>query len=314
MSKLTLKTEGDHHVVVTRRFAASPEAVYRAHTEPKLIRKWMLGPEGWTMPVCICDARPGGKFRYEWSDRKGGGFYVTGEFLELLPFSRIVHVERMHLPNPTPENRIETRFEADANGTLMTMKMTLPDAQSRAAMLSTGMEQGMEASYARFESQVAGIWQRLLSEAEGPYTIVVVEPQHTAAVKYTVGLADIPNAERSARTKLANALSRLGTVAAGDSFTLCRRLPDGKMHYEPGVVVSRTFTSSGDVVSSQLPGGRAAKHVLIGPFVQLPQAWPALFAWCASQGLQLEGAFWQVYGPTAANPTKQETTMYALLA
>jgi uncharacterized protein YndB with AHSA1/START domain len=42
MSKLTLKTEGDRHVVVTRRFAAPPEAVYRAHTEPKLIRKWML--------------------------------------------------------------------------------------------------------------------------------------------------------------------------------------------------------------------------------------------------------------------------------
>jgi uncharacterized protein YndB with AHSA1/START domain/effector-binding domain-containing protein len=314
MSKLTLKTEGDHHVVVTRRFAASPEAVYRAHTEPKLIRKWMLGPEGWTMPVCICDARPEGKFRYEWSDRKGGGFYVTGEFIELLPFSRIVHVERMHLPNPTPENRIDTRFEANGSGTLMTMKMTLPDAQSRAAMLSTGMEQGMEASYARFDSHVADIWERLLSEAEGPYTIVAVELQHTAAVKLTVGFADMPNAERSARTKIADALSGLGTVAGGDSFTLCRRLTDGKMHYEPGVVVSRAFTSSGDVVSSQLPGGRAVKHVLIGPFDQLPNAWPALFAWCASQGLRLEGAFWQVYGPTAANPNKQQTTMYALLA
>jgi effector-binding domain-containing protein len=196
----------------------------------------------------------------------------------------------------------------------MTMKMTLPDAQSRAAMLSTGMEQGMEASYARFESQVAGIWERLVSEAEGPYTIVAVEPRHTAAVKFTVGFADIPNAERSARTKIADALSQLGNLAAGDSFTLCRRLKDSKMHYEPGVVVSGTFTSSGDVVSSQLPGGRAVKHVLIGPFDQLPQAWPALFAWCASQGLQLEGAFWQVYGPTAVEPAKQETTMYALLA
>src|SRR5258708_2606777 len=45
MSKMTLKTEGDKHVVVTRRFAASPEAVYRAHTEPRLIQKWLLGPE-----------------------------------------------------------------------------------------------------------------------------------------------------------------------------------------------------------------------------------------------------------------------------
>src|SRR5277367_2318501 len=52
MSKLTLKTEGDKHVIVTRRFAAPPEAVYRAHTDPKLVQMWLLGPEGWTMPVC----------------------------------------------------------------------------------------------------------------------------------------------------------------------------------------------------------------------------------------------------------------------
>ena len=80
MSKLTLKTEGDTHVVVTRRFAAPPEAVYRAHTDPKLIQKWLLGPEGWTMPVCINEAKPGGKFRYEWTHGKGGKFHITGEF------------------------------------------------------------------------------------------------------------------------------------------------------------------------------------------------------------------------------------------
>jgi uncharacterized protein YndB with AHSA1/START domain len=154
MSKLTLMTEGDKHVVVTRRFAAPPEAVYRAHTEPKLIQKWMLGPDGWTMPVCVCEARPGGKIRYEWADGKGGGFYLTGEFVELVPFSRIVHVERMHLPDPTPDNHVETRFEPDGSGTLMTMRMTLPDAQTRAAMLASGMEHGMEASYVRLEAMV----------------------------------------------------------------------------------------------------------------------------------------------------------------
>ncbi len=154
MSKLTLMTEGDKHVVVTRRFAAPPEAVYRAHTEPRLIQKWMLGPDGWTMPVCVCEARPGGKIRYEWADGKGGGFYLTGEFVELVPFSRIVHVERMHLPDPSPDNHVETRFEPDGSGTLMTMRMTLPDAQTRAAMLASGMEHGMEASYVRLEAMI----------------------------------------------------------------------------------------------------------------------------------------------------------------
>lgn len=146
-----MKTEGDTHIVVTRHFAAPPEAVYRAHTDTKLLQKWLLGPEGWTMPVCINDPRPGGKIRFEWKNDQGAGFYLTGEYLELEPHFRIVHVERMHLPDPTPDNRVETRFEPDGSGTLMTMRMTLPDSQTRAAMLATGMEHGMEASYARLE-------------------------------------------------------------------------------------------------------------------------------------------------------------------
>jgi uncharacterized protein YndB with AHSA1/START domain len=155
MSKLALRTDGDRHVVVTRRFAAPPEAVYRAHVEPELVQRWLLGPDGWTMPVCVCEARPGGKIRYEWSDGRGKGFYLTGEFIELVPFSRIVHVERMHLPDPTPDNHVETRFDPDGTGTLMTMRMTLPDAETRAAMLATGMEHGMERSYVRLEEQMA---------------------------------------------------------------------------------------------------------------------------------------------------------------
>jgi uncharacterized protein YndB with AHSA1/START domain len=152
MTKMTLTTEGDRYVVVTRRFAAPPEAVYRAHTEPQILQKWMLGPDGWTMPVCLVEAKPGGQIRCEWTDGKGGDFFLTGEYIEAQPFSRTVHIERMHLPDPTPDNHVETRFEPDGTGTLMTMRMTLPDAASRAAMLATGMEEGMEVSYVRFEA------------------------------------------------------------------------------------------------------------------------------------------------------------------
>jgi len=101
MNSMTLKTHGDKHVLVTRRFVAPPESIYRAHTEPALIQKWLLGPDGWAMPVCISDAKPGGRIRYEWKDGKGGGFYLTGEYVGLVPFSKIVHIERMHLPNST---------------------------------------------------------------------------------------------------------------------------------------------------------------------------------------------------------------------
>jgi len=157
MSKMTLKTEGDRQIIVTRHFAAPPEAVFRAHTDPALVQKWLLGPEGWTMPVCILEARPGGKCRYEWTNGKGHSFYLTGELIELEPPRRIVHVERMHLPDPTPDNHVETTFEPDGDGTLMTMRMSLPDAATRAQMLATGMERGMEASYVRLENEILAV-------------------------------------------------------------------------------------------------------------------------------------------------------------
>jgi uncharacterized protein YndB with AHSA1/START domain len=108
----------------------------------------MLGADEWTMPACICEARPNGKIRYECTNGTGGGFHLTGEFLELEPYSRIVHLERMHLPDHAPDNQIETRFDPDGGGTLMTMRMSLPDAETRTRMLSTGMGE----SYVRSES------------------------------------------------------------------------------------------------------------------------------------------------------------------
>jgi uncharacterized protein YndB with AHSA1/START domain len=73
MSRMTLETEGGKHVVVTRRFAASPEAVYRAHTEPRLIQKWLLDPDGWTMPVCV-DGRKGRRVPPDWRISGAGAF------------------------------------------------------------------------------------------------------------------------------------------------------------------------------------------------------------------------------------------------
>jgi uncharacterized protein YndB with AHSA1/START domain len=152
MNPLTLTTEGDRYLIVKRRFGAPPEDVYRAHAEPQLIQQWMLGPEGWTMPVCVNEGKPGGKLRYEWCNGEGEGFHLTGEILELDPPHRIVHVERMHLPDPTADNHIVTTFERDGTGTLMTMRMTLPDAGVREAMLKTGMALGMEASFVRLDT------------------------------------------------------------------------------------------------------------------------------------------------------------------
>jgi uncharacterized protein YndB with AHSA1/START domain len=89
------------------------------------------------------------------------------EYVELEPYSRIVHIERMHLPDPTPDNHIETRFEADGAGTLMTMRMTLPDGKTRAAMLATGMERGMEASYDRLAEFLISLSARGMEKGAG---------------------------------------------------------------------------------------------------------------------------------------------------
>ncbi|QYK40679.1 MAG: SRPBCC domain-containing protein [Paracoccaceae bacterium] len=151
-TRLTLETRGDTQVIVTRRFAAPPATVFRAHVDPLIMPRWLTGPDGWVMRVCISEPRPGGRIRCEWVDAEGqNGFHLTGEYHEIDEGSRILHVERMHLPDPTPDNRVETLFRPDAGGTLMVMTMTVADAASRAAMLETGMAEGMEASYQRLE-------------------------------------------------------------------------------------------------------------------------------------------------------------------
>lgn len=159
MSKLQLRLEDDQHVIVERYFNAPVEAVYRAHMDPELLRQWLLGPDGWHMTECINEAKVGGKLRYAWADEQGASFSLTGEVLELDAPHRVVHVERMHLPDPTPDNHIVTTFEAHGQGTRLTLRMTLPDKDTRAAMLATGMDQGMEASYHRLELQQG--WEHL---------------------------------------------------------------------------------------------------------------------------------------------------------
>jgi len=146
----------EERILVTRRFVAPPALVFRAHTEAALIRRWMIGPDGWTMPTCQIDPRPGGSFRFDWTNGTDASFHATGEYLEVTPHC-IVHIERMFLPDRTPDNHVETRFAPNGTGTLMTMIMTLPDAEARAAVMASGMPDGLEGSYARLETILAKV-------------------------------------------------------------------------------------------------------------------------------------------------------------
>ena len=126
--------------------------MYRADTGPALIPQWLFGPDGRTMPACISEARAGGHFRFDWTNGSRS-FHATGEYIAATPFSRFEHVERMFLPDRTPENHVITEFQTDGTGTLMTMRMLLPDTATRDAMRTNGMTLGMEVSYARLDDQ-----------------------------------------------------------------------------------------------------------------------------------------------------------------
>lgn len=147
MSKLTVELTGETELIIRRQLKASPDAVFEAHTNPALISKWMIGSPDWSMPVCQSDPRPGGLIRFEWHHPTRPGFHLTGAYIEVDRPNRTLHVERMFLPDPTPDNRIETLFKAHDGGTLLVMRMHLPDAATRSAMLATGMSDGMEMCY-----------------------------------------------------------------------------------------------------------------------------------------------------------------------
>lgn len=150
---LTLDRTSPTTARVTRFFAAPPERVFAAHTEPELVRQWLTGPEGWIMTRCEIDLKPGGHFRYDWQSIDGSaGSHLLAEILEVEAPSRILHVERMYLPDETPPNRVETLFQAQDGGTLMVMTMQVETAETMEAMLATGMTDGMEASYAKLDA------------------------------------------------------------------------------------------------------------------------------------------------------------------
>jgi len=145
----------DQHVRITRAFDAPRHLIWRAHTEPELMKRWLLGPDGWRMSVCEVDPTPGGAYRYAWEpvDAPGQGFGFDGETLVFEPERRIVTTERMTGAD-FPATTNDLSFAEDDGVTLLTLLITYADAAQRDAILATGMTDGMEASYARLEREL----------------------------------------------------------------------------------------------------------------------------------------------------------------
>ncbi len=151
----TTQILSDTQVRISRVIRGAVDQVWRAHHEPELLQRWLLGPEGWTMPVCEVASKVGEKFRYEWEPADGpeGRFGFEGELLESAPPYRSVTTERMiGMPGEGTVN--ELTLTPVPAGTLLSIVVTYPDVETRDAVLASGMTDGMESSYARLETEV----------------------------------------------------------------------------------------------------------------------------------------------------------------
>jgi uncharacterized protein YndB with AHSA1/START domain len=166
-ASLHVSTPGDREIVVTRSFAAPRALVFDAHTKPELVRLWLLGPPGWTMPVCDIDFRVGGRYRYEWEDRDGQTLGMGGSYHSIVVPERVVFDERFD-GDPTPGDTIDTMVLTEHTGTIVTTTLTLTvryqTAERRDAMLSSGMTTGMEAGFQRLDALAAEITAGGVSE------------------------------------------------------------------------------------------------------------------------------------------------------
>jgi uncharacterized protein YndB with AHSA1/START domain len=153
IEKAEVTLPSDSAVLVTRSFRAPRSLVYRAHTEPALIRQWMLGPPGWSMPICEMDVRVGGNYRWRWrSDKDGKEFGFSGTFREVEPNVRLVHTESFD-PGTTAEKMADSpslvTLTLSGDGVITTISSLIDfgTKANRDAALATGMTNGMEQSY-----------------------------------------------------------------------------------------------------------------------------------------------------------------------
>jgi uncharacterized protein YndB with AHSA1/START domain len=159
--KSTVTLPNDRDIVVVRAFNAPRELVFDAWTKPALVQRWMLGPPGWTMPVCEMDVRPGGKFKWRWrSEKDGSEFGFTGEFREVVRPSRIVHVERFDagdVGGEMGEALITSVLTENSGVTTHTMTARYESKEVRDAAVKSGMTDGMEMSYQKLDDLLAAL-------------------------------------------------------------------------------------------------------------------------------------------------------------
>lgn len=155
IGKLSISTPSEREIRVEREFNAPRELVFDAHTRPELVKRWLLGPGDWTMPVCDIDLRVGGAYRYLWRHPEKGDMGMSGTFREIDPPVRLVVVERFD-EEWYPGDCVNTIEFVAVNGkTRMVLTMRFESAAARDIALNSPMDLGMEAGYERLDGLLA---------------------------------------------------------------------------------------------------------------------------------------------------------------
>jgi len=157
---LQITTQGDRELVMTREFDAPRKLVYDAHTKPELVRRWLLGPDGWSMPICEMDVRVGGKYRWVWRHNTNGSeMGMGGTYREVKAPERLVATERFDEAWYPGEAQTTLVLVEKGGRTTLTQTMRYESKDAREAVIKSGMEKGVAASYDRLEDVLASAAQ-----------------------------------------------------------------------------------------------------------------------------------------------------------
>src|SRR5215469_6302335 len=133
-----VSTPTDREVQIVRDFQAPRTLLFDAFTKPELVRRWLLGPDGWSMPVCEIDLRVGGKYRYVWrNDSNGKEMAAGGVFREIVVPERIVHSERFDDAWYAGEAIVTTIFLEEGTRTTVKQTMLLESREVRDGILKS---------------------------------------------------------------------------------------------------------------------------------------------------------------------------------
>lgn len=150
-------TPSDREIEITRLFDAPRHLVFEAMTRPEHVKEWWgrLG-EGYTVPICEIDLRPGGRWRFVNQTPKGDAAEFYGEYREIAPPERMVFTE-IFAPFPDAESVVTAVFTEESGKTRLTVTALYPSLEVRDTVIKSGMAKGAAISYDRLEEVAAGL-------------------------------------------------------------------------------------------------------------------------------------------------------------